>query len=272
MKKFWAILMVTGLIGTFLASKGEASTLPDVKELVKDFEKPMVGLLSTGILPPAGNLGGLVPIPHFSVGLTAPVKEIKYENPVDTKSESLYASLPVAQARIGLFDGLEAGPFKGMGAIDLGVKLGYIPKVDPIKSGSLYGGDIRIGILKDGLATPSIALSITYNTLDLKLKDDDWEVNMDVKTTGVKLLVGKDLPILHPYAAIGYEWYSFEVGYEVNYGDTPLDKYNYKNDDDSLFRILAGCDITVFPFVKLGAEYNLLGDESIYALSLRAGF
>lgn len=174
----------------------------------------------------------------------------------------------MAQARIGLFDGLEVGPFKGMGAVDVGVRLGYIPKISLIESGSLYGGDLRIGILKDGLAVPSVALSITYNTLsDLKLRDEDWKVGMDIKTTGVKILVGKDLPLLHPYGAIGYEKYSFKTDYGIG---GVLDQ-DYEN-DDSLFRILAGCDVTVFPFVKLGAEYNLLGDESIYALSLRAGF
>lgn len=269
MKKFLSVLMVGGLIGAFLASKTEAvSTLGSVEDIIKDFEKPMVGLLSTGILPPAGNLGGLIPIPHFSVGLTLPVKEIKYTDPSNTnKSESLYVPLPVVQGRIGLFDGLEVGPFKGMGAVDVGVKLGYIPKRDPIKSGGLYGGDLRIGILKDGLAVPSVALSITYNTLsDLKLKDEDWEVGMDIKTTGVKILVGKDLPLLHPYGAIGYESYSFKTDYKAA---SLSDKYE---NDDSLFRILAGCDVTVFPLVKLGAEYNSLGGESVYALFLRAGF
>ena len=188
------------------------------------------------------------------------------------KNESLYTSLPVAQARIGLFDGLEVGPFKGMGAVDVGVRLGYIPKISLIESGSLYGGDLRIGILKDGLVIPGVALSITYNTLsDLKLRDEDWKVGMDIKTTGVKILVGKDLPLLHPYGAIGYEMYSFKTDYKVGVGTTTIVEDEYKH-DDSLFRILAGCDITVFPFVKLGAEYNLLGDESIYALSLRAGF
>lgn len=94
MKKFWAILMVTGLMGAFLASKGEASEPVNVEKLIKDFEKPMVGLLSTGILPPAGNLGGLVPIPHFSVGLTLPVKEIKYFDPYHEKKKmSLFIPL-----------------------------------------------------------------------------------------------------------------------------------------------------------------------------------
>lgn len=270
MKKNCVILMVAGLIGAFLISEGEAtSSLSGVEKLVKDFEKSMVGLLSTGVLPPSGNLGGLVPIPHFSGGLTLPIKQIKYVEPFNNKDEFLYFSLPVAQGRIGLFDGLEVGPFKGMGAIDVGVRLGYIPKVDSIKSGSLYGRELRIGILKDGLATPSIALSITYNTLsELELKDKDWKVGMDIKTTGVKLLVGKNLPLLHPYGAIGYESYSFKVDYEVNYG---ILSSVYKN-DDSLFRILAGCDVAIFPLVKLGAEYNLLGGDDIYVLFIRAGF
>lgn len=270
MKKICVILMVAGLIGSFLISEGEASfsSLPDVEKLVKDFEKPMVGLLSTGVLPPSGNLGGLVPIPHFSAGLTLPIKQIKYFDPYNKKDESLWVLLPVAQGRIGLFDGLEVGPFKGIGAVDVGVRLGYIPKVDAIKSGSIYGGELRIGILKDGLVPPSVAVSITYNTLsELELKDEDWKVGMDIKTTGVKLLIGKDLPLLHPYGAIGYEKYSFETDYEV----ILLGSKKYKN-DDSLFRILAGCDVTIFPLVKLGVEYNLLGGDDIYVLFIRAGF
>ncbi len=240
-----------------------ASDLPSVKELVKDFEKPMIGFISSGVLTPIGNLESL---PHFSLGLTFPIEKIKYKEPSDQKDKEIYLSLPSLQGRLGIFKGI----MNGLGSLDIGGKLSYIPKYNPIKSGSFYGLELRIGILKEALLSPfpSLACSLSYNTFsELKLENKDWQAGMDIKTKAVKLLIGKKFPFVNPYGAIGYDFYEFETDFNVN--NLGGEKYTNK---DTLFRFLAGCEFNLIPFISLVAEYNQLASEKIYVFILKSGF
>lgn len=246
-----------------------ASTRETVEELLDSFASPLSSVISTWSLGPPGTLGGM---PHFSLGVGGSLHLMDYENPFDQENITISLGFPSAQGRIGIFKGGKLAGLEGAGAIDLGFKYGYIPSdiVDIFKEQStLTGAELRVGILEDSTTTPSVAASITYNSLSgLALEDEDWKVEINASTFGMKILVGKKLPFIHPYGGLGYDWCSVKANYEID----PLNVDEEWERSPSLFRILVGCEFSILPFVKLAGEYTMVGSDSAYGFGLRGGF
>lgn len=247
------MIRVLLIVLMFLLPLGVLATVTEeeIKRLISDFQEPLAAFVSTGFLKPAISGG----IGHFAAGFILPFSSVKYIDPVKDESETLWGTLPCFGLTAGIVDG-----------VDIGAKLGYIPKIHPIKSGNFYGGKINVGILKEGLTTPGIFLSITYNKFELTLKEENkWSTEWNMSTFGMKLLASKRLGIIHPYCGIGFERYGGKVKYEI-----PLTRDEVEKKGRPL-RILVGCRLNILPFVFAHLEYNRLGEDNIYAVSMGIG-
>ena len=136
----------------------------------------------SGMITPRAPLGGL---PHFEIGIgagadfatidigefptAADLGVISQDLPIDQLPFSgfpLPLPLWALHADIGVFGGIDVVPaLVKMLTIDVGGKFGFLPRLD-FGSGAvestLYGGEIRVGILQDQLLVPGLALSLTY--------------------------------------------------------------------------------------------------------------
>jgi len=261
------------ILVAFAAGKALAGSKEETVEGLLDTIAPaMSGVISTGLLGPAGNLDGL---PHFTLGIGSPIYSGSYMDPFTSESKSIFLAFPSLQGRIGIFKGWKFGVFEGVGSIDLGGKYGYIPSemVNIFKKRpTLTGVELKVGILKDSLTTPSVSASITSNSLSgLTLGQKDWEIDFNASTFGVKVLVSKKLPLFHPYGGLGYEGCSLKARYKIDL-PAPQDAIEKPWErNPSFFRVLCGCEFGILPFVTLNGEYNRLGENNIYALGLRVG-
>ncbi|HUO57731.1 MAG TPA: DUF6588 family protein [bacterium] len=175
-------------------------------------------------------LGG----PHFEIGFGAGADVIGLPN---LGSVSLGALLlqsginipavipvpfPFATARVGLLNGLDAG-----------VRVTYLPNVTIPEIGFAanftgWGLDLRYKIL-DGAMLPTVTVGVSYDTLQggFSVKTDMkqsttydysgtgynldltgtsvYAMSWNVRSFGAKLLVGKSLGMIFPFAAVGFQ-------------------------------------------------------------------
>ena len=125
---------------------------------------------------------------------------------------------PVGTARIGLMNGL-----------DIGVRVMYLPNINIPDLGfsanfTGWGLDFRYKIL-DGATLPTLTTSVSYDTLEggFSVKTDMnqsttysgqtmdltgtsiYNLNWNVRSFGAKLMVGKGLGMIFPFAAVGFQ-------------------------------------------------------------------
>ena len=117
--------------------------------------------------------------------------------------------------------------------IDVGASYASVPDVD-IK---IYGVELKYALLSGGIATPAVAVRLSYSKVD-------GIDELDVENKGIDLSVSKGFTILTPYAGIGR---TFSTATPVN---VPL--LREEDIEDSV--IYAGVNINLG--VNIGLEVN----------------
>ncbi len=174
--------------------------------------------------------------PHFSISFAAGADFIGLPNLNNLTGLSVVSAAtnfslpsgvplpyPVMTARIGLFNGFDAG-----------FRYTYLP---PINAGSFggnfsgWGIDLRYKIF-EGMGVPTVTLSTSYDTMtgafDVTTSNisqtvtytdstshnsytgtltgnSSYSLNWVTRTMGAKITIGKQLGVLYPYAAVGFE-------------------------------------------------------------------
>ena len=234
-----------------------------ITDLLDNVNRPLNGVVSTGIA------GGepLPGLPNLTVGTGAAAYKVDYNDINTGEAKTTYFPTIFATARIGLFGGIGFPGFSGLGSVAIGGRYGVITS-GPLDTVSVTGGELRIGIMNDSLATPGISVSATYNKVsDIKFGSDtdDAQATIKAHNMGVKALISKDLLIITPYAGIGVDKNTTTASYRIT--SLGIDKTWDKTSTD--MRWLVGLEISPLPFFRLGVEYNSVGGDSAYALSLR---
>lgn len=253
------VVMVTVVTGTLMAAPSE--TL--ITDLLGKGHKPLNGVIGTGIV------GGeqLPGLPNFTVGVGIAGFKLDYTDINTGKAKSTFLPTTFAVARLGLFGGIGLPGISGLGSVSVGARYGIIPS-GPENNVNFSGGEVRVGVLNDALATPSVSINTSYTTVsDIKFGSDtdDAQVTIKAKTLGVKLLVSKELLVFTPYAGIGIDKNKTESSYRIT--SLAINKSFEKETQDT--RWLVGVELTPFPFFRLGVEYNSVGGDAAYALNLR---
>jgi opacity protein-like surface antigen len=261
MKKILCLTAVALLLmaQTVLAAPTEQGIL----DLLAVVNKPLNGVVSTGLV------GGepLPGLPNFTVGAGAAAFKVDYKDLNTGESKTTYLPTAFATARVGLFGGFSLPAVSGIGSIAIGARVGVIPS-GPEETVNVTGGEVRVGLLNDSLNTPGVSVSLTYNAIsDAKFgKDtDDAQATIKAHNMGIKAIVQKELLIFTPYVGVGQEKFSTEATYRID----SLGLNKSWDTDTTETRLLAGVEISPFPFFRLGLEYNTVGGDSAYALSLR---
>lgn len=265
MKKFWSGIIIMGLVMFSVSSVYGAATEQAVLDFLDVVNKPLNGVVSTGAM------GGepLEGFPHFCVGTGVAAYKVDYTDPNTREKKSVYFPTVFATARIGVFGGLNIAGFGGLGSVAIGARYGVIPS-DAEKTASVTGGEIRVGILNDTIATPGIAVSTTYNKVsEIKFGSDtdDAQSTMEFSNIGIKALVSKSLLIITPYVGAGFDKNSVSASYKIK--SLSIDKTWDK--DETVFRWLVGLEMNLL-LLKVGVEYNSVGGNSAYALQARIKF
>ena len=258
------LLLLTGLtillmVQVVLAAPTEQGVL----DLLNVINRPLNGVVSTGL-----NGGEPLPgLPNFTVGTGVAAFKVDYKDINTGESKSTYFPTVYATARLGLFGGIDLPVVSGIGSVAVGARYGVIPSGTEDAVG-VMGGELRIGLLNDTLTTPGVSVSFTYNKIsDVKFgKDsDDAQAVIKAHNLGVKAIIQKELLIFTPYIGVGQEKFTTEATYRID--SLGLNKSWDTNTTET--RFLAGFEVTPLPFFRLGLEYNTVGGDSAYALSLR---
>ena len=203
---------------------------------------PQLGTSIAGgnaVLGTGGNIGGFGhftvglrmnavrgTIPDFEEGFTVAAGDASNASPIPTRDQFLGA--PSAEAAISLFNGVGVGPVR-IGGLDAIVSANYIPSFsgegwelnvdNPLRLG--FGG--RLGILKEGLMTPGVAVSYLERKLPVvdfvseprrtTIGADTIALNdLNVKTSAWRLTVSKGLPIgIGAAAGVGQDRYDMST-------------------------------------------------------------
>lgn len=143
----------------------------------------------------------------------------------------LPAPFPVVTGRVGLMNGL-----------DLGLKLNYLPAVSIPELGFSanyvgWGLDLRYKILDGKLTLPAVTVGLSWDTMrggfsvvtnvnqTSQYQDPNtslnytanltgtntYNLNWDTRSFGAKVEVGKDLGVIYPFAAVGFQRNSGDV-------------------------------------------------------------
>ncbi|MDI6752396.1 MAG: hypothetical protein QME07_06065 [bacterium] len=239
---FLVLLPLCGWTGTV--------TDQEVTKMIDDLQQGFAGAISTGVLGPPRCFDKS----GFSLGILLPCAPLKYTDPDTDKPKDIPIITPSVYARIGL------------GICDIGGKYCYIPEKEPVKSASFFGLEARKRLLKENSLKPEISVSLTYNSFEIEAEDkNEWKADWKIKTKGVKLIASKKILMLSPYAGIGKDWYSAKIKYTI-IDQSIFDKSTERSDSPT--RLLVGCELNLL-LLKLSAEINKFGKESIYAVSLR---
>lgn len=190
---------------------------------------PQLGAVLAGGSPTQGLTGTLGGLGHFSFGirgngLSGSLPEVDKVVPntrgarqdtytIDTKP----LGFATADVGIGLFKGLSTN---GFGAVDALVSASYIPEysnpsVDvAVPSGSLkFGFGAKVGILKETLARPGIAVSYLVRqlpTVDITGKSGEDRLfldNVTVKAKSWRAMIGKSFLVFGAAAGVGQDSY-----------------------------------------------------------------
>jgi hypothetical protein len=198
--------------GPFINSMGFFTGLGwDVPPTVYDFVSGPHFELSVGAgadFIPLPNLGSLsLPAVSASTNLSLP--------------SGIPLPYPVATARIGLFNGFDAG-----------FRYTYLPSISAAGVGGNFTGwgiDLRYKLF-EGMELPTVTLSTSYDTMTGNFSvstpninqsgtytdngtqyssnltgNSNYALNWNTKSVGAKVMVGKSLGIFYPFAGIGFQ-------------------------------------------------------------------
>ncbi len=242
-KTFWTILFVL-VLGAVSTSPVKAQTpaqdfvnqaQSDYKTLANFMNGPFsksLGFFSTlGWDNPPG-VFDFVMGPHFEIGVGAGADFITLPNLNSLSLPAIVANsnisfpsgiplpFPIATARLGLMNGL-----------DIGFRYTTLPSISVAGVSANYSGwglDLRYKIL-DGIQLPTVTMGISWDQMNGNVglasninqnsiytdSGQQYNVNVSGKTAydlnwnsksfGAKIEVGKDLGVVYPFAAIGFQ-------------------------------------------------------------------
>lgn len=165
----------------------------------------------------------------LDVGFHVPIVEIDQNNKVLKDDESF--------------------AFAKWGQVELGVhrKCDVIGRVGNFHDADIYGGGLRYGIIRSSHRNrPALSVSVLYNLLDRSL--------LEAETVSTNAVVSVDLPFVHPYLGVGYDWSELKVTMV-----SPSRKGKAEG-----WRIESGINISVVPFSYLSLGIGLTNDKEMY--------
>jgi hypothetical protein len=246
MKKLLLILLILMTALSFAT----AITYTEMKDDFQAFSDDMAGAL-----PFASTLGlnwsnaYLGNFPHFGVGLTTGFVSLPLES-FQAVTESMGLDIPSEITDLGIGMPLPAYTVDGRLAIpilpvDVGVKVGYLNPdwIESLSGGVvgvdylLLGGDVRYGLVKEGILLPAVSVGVGYNYMkggiymkgavpgedinissygigitNINITDGDMVYEWNANVIDVKAQVSKNLLIFTPSVGIGYSYGFAQAG------------------------------------------------------------
>jgi len=250
--------------------------------------------------------------PHFSIGIAAGADFIALPNLNNVNLTYLNAAnnlnlpsgvplpYPVVTARIGLFNGFDAG-----------FRYTYLPPINAGGFGGNFNGwgiDLRYKVF-EGMTVPTVTLSTSFDTMtgnfNVNTSNIDQQVtytyngttyngavtgatnytlNWVTRSVGAKITVGKSLGVFYPYAAVGFQRNSGTVTSTI----TPDMMVNLGNGEPSTPfttvvstsgapvvlepKYVLGLDLGGGPGLQIAAVGESNGTDVAGTLTLAAGF
>ncbi len=252
--------------------------------------------------------------PHFSVGFAAGADFIGLPNmnslnlPVVSASAnfSLPSGVPlpypVITARIGLFNGFDAG-----------FRYTYLPPINGGNFGGNFSGwgiDLRYKIF-DGLTAPTVTLSTSFDSMSGTFNvstaninqsgtytdngtqynstlsgNSNYALNWNTRSMGAKISIGKSLGVFYPYASIGFQRNSGAITSTItgNFTETLSNGGTTSSSTFNTTDVAAGAPVVLEPKYVLGLDLGggpglqiaVVGESNgtdlAGALTLSAGF
>ena len=226
-------LTVPGLLRGQTVAQFDTSGLADMQSisdyLNSQFTKSM-GFYSTLGWDNPPTVFDLISGPHFEFGIGGGVDLIQVTSLNNLNLQALQgtanvsipsqlpAPYPVGTLRVGLAHGL-----------DVGLKVRYLPQITLSSLGFAanytgVGADFRYKIM-EGRTLPTVTVGVSFDELQGNLGfgtdvnqnttyygssasvsgTTKYALNWNVHSFGAKLLVGKDLMVIYPFAAVGFQ-------------------------------------------------------------------
>ncbi len=151
---------------------------------------------------PCGGLG------HFQFRVGA--SDLVFEYP--TYGEWSYLPVPTGVLAIGILRGKSKSQIvTGVLAVDVLLKAGLYPKQSRTEAARpFYSGGLKIGLLKNTLVTPAVALNLYYTQIDdlvFGYQDPNLEARYDkLRIADGNIALGKHIYGFFPYLALGYKY------------------------------------------------------------------
>jgi len=186
---------------------------------------------------------GLIPV-GFQVGVEA--TSLKIDQNAWSQFGATNSAIVVPRVRIS------AGiPF----GLDFSVMYTSVPQTNIKVTG--YEGRMAFG---DFIPVPMLELNVrAYQSTLTGIPD------LKVKDQGIALMVGADLPVIKPYIEIGQMKATSTIG-----GASAL--LGLKDYSKTSTTTTVGAKLTVFPFVRINAEYSQINTRKLYTAKLAFEF
>jgi hypothetical protein len=249
-----------------------------IEKFLTLFAEPGGEVISGSVLSSANTHGGL---PHFAGGFGVGFLTIETTNPVDT-SQNIRALIPTSflHGSLGITKGFNLGPtVGGTGSIDLLARFGIVPMRGDYgdiaeNSPLIYGGGVKVGLLRHGIVSPAISVTTTYTTLQnadftFASSGDTATTALDLSTLSFHVDVSKSFIILAPYAGIGWDSHKLKATYEIDLELFPpyTGEFEVK---PKTSRIYGGVELTL-ALLKFYLEGGKTGDNGYFTLGAKAG-
>ena len=240
MKKLLLILLIMTAAMGFVT----AQTYSEVEDSFQAFSDDMAGAL-----PYASTLGlnwsnaYLGNFPHFGVGVTTGFVSLPADS-FKSVAKTLSVDLPQELFDLGIGVPLPAYTVDARLAmpilpVDVGVKVGYLDPAwsEGLTGGAagvdylLLGGDVRYGLVKEGILKPAVSVGVGYNYMkgglymdgavpgqtialggnyngvtDIVISDGDMFYEWNASVIDVKVQASKKILILTPSVGAGYSY------------------------------------------------------------------
>jgi hypothetical protein len=248
-----------------------------VEKFLTLFAEPGGEVISGSVLSSANTHGGL---PHFAGGFGVGFLTVETVNPVD--SSEIRALIPTSflHGSLGITKGFNLGPtVGGTGSIDLLARFGIVPMRGDYgdiseESPLIYGGGVKVGILRHGIISPAISATTTYTTLQnadftFASTTDTARTAFDLSTWSVHVDISKSFILFAPYVGIGWDFHRLKATYEIDLEFLPpyTGEFEVKPNTN---RIYGGGELSL-ALLKIYLEGGKTGDNGYFTLGAKAG-
>lgn len=307
MKKLLLILLILMTALSFVM----AQNYSDLEDSFQSFSDQMAEALpyasTIGLNWSNAYLGGF---PHFGVGLTTGFVSLPADE-FTAVAETLGVTLPDELFDLGIGVPLPAYTVDARLAIpilpvDVGVKVGYLEPswTEGLTGGEagvdylLLGGDIRYGLMKEGVIKPAISVGLGYNYMkgglymdnkvpgqtislegnyngvtDIIISDGDLYYEWNANVIDVKVQISKNLLILTPSIGAGYSYGFSSAGGGISATITdqlanPLDPADISVIEDNLGMDISNSGLSIFSEAN-GGSLRVWGGCSVNLFVLK---